>query len=819
MENNKWNILGKIFGTRNDGNEITNGKQCSLCKSVNVPDARFCLACGSEFDVNYDSFDAFISYRRETGSELASLLKVQLENKYHKRIFLDIKELQQGRFDEALLKRIEETPNFILILSKSSLYRCNEKSDWLKREVMHALATRRNIITILNKDFEFPSEKEWALLPNEMRVLSSLNGIRYDHIHQDSDIRTAASYMKSDKEVPPVRLGPLPVEPGSKDKPVTQAGQDTPDKPVMQAGQDTPDKPVTQSGPPEPVTSTPEGGGEIKSRTPLPPEHSPKTESSYLPVTGVLVKDATGSETILTEFGVRQDSGRNLENSTRDDFTIAEGKGFRPIPWGQIESIEILNRDDTTVTLCDGTSFEHIKLQPSRLVGVNEMGFSFVFEFNNKLKICTLSDPDLQGEDELIHKIPILAKQAIPSATKWTLIIQPESNGVSVTARNFYYDELKSNQTFIMPGPHKFMAVGTFVKFSVSQNPGNNFTLGPFPVETARALSMALTRLNSLLVDKASKAGEGETPAGETPAGANPESLIVVKRGVHLAVETRDSKDRSVYIGSGAILSYREKGMGKIYPWYRFQGIDGKDYWFDEMGPIDSPDIRCFFKIAETGQVGYLTCLMGDRDAPWGNLEDFRLEDEMVGPVSVRFEHIISITSLNNVAKIEKSMGRASGTLQKLGNYSAGHHPQGPCIVTPDTVIPLVRSNRQGSMTVNKINDSNKRQLIPLSIYRSRSQLKFILRSNSDLGHFDDTIKDIYILLNEQSLGWISIYIPSVIRIKVDPDCREAPVSVETSEGRTYTGVCPDPFNLGGSVFSFENAKKPMLLEAAERKS
>ncbi len=234
MENNKKSLWGNIFGPKESGNRTPMTKKCTNCGEENRPDVRFCSSCGSGFAPVFDNFDAFISYRRETGSDLASLLKIQLENNFHKRIFLDVKELQVGRFDEALLNRIGETPNFILILSKSSLERCKEKSDWLKREIMHAIATKRNIITLLNKDFDFPSEDLWKLLPPEMRVLSSLNGIKYDHIHQDSSIRMIASYMKSAKEVPPVKFvpGQEEPEPPKPEPPKPESPKPEPPKPV-----------------------------------------------------------------------------------------------------------------------------------------------------------------------------------------------------------------------------------------------------------------------------------------------------------------------------------------------------------------------------------------------------------------------------------------------------------------------------------------------------------------------------------------------------------------------------------------------------------
>ena len=201
-------ILQKLFGNKGTQVDKSKGKTCPSCGAKNPLDVKFCSSCGSEFHIVLDNFDAFISYRRETGSDLASLLKIQLENRFHKQIFLDVNELQVGRFDEELLSRIENTPNFILILSKASLDRCANKSDWLKREIMHALKTDRNIIPLMTEGFVFPSDELWSLLPSEMKVLPSLNGITYSHIHQDSAIRKIASYMKTETEMSDIQVSP-----------------------------------------------------------------------------------------------------------------------------------------------------------------------------------------------------------------------------------------------------------------------------------------------------------------------------------------------------------------------------------------------------------------------------------------------------------------------------------------------------------------------------------------------------------------------------------------------------------------------------------
>jgi hypothetical protein len=198
MENSAMTFFRRLLGTKGAGNKQSTGKTCPSCGQINLLEVKFCSTCGSEFLVVSDHFDAFISYRRETGSDLASLLKMQLENRFHKRIFLDVNELQVGKFDEELLRRIEEAPNFILILSRASLDRCANKSDWLKREIMHALRTGRNIIPVLTDNFSFPSEEVWSLLPPEMHVVPSLNGVTYSHIYQDSALRKIASFMKTD---------------------------------------------------------------------------------------------------------------------------------------------------------------------------------------------------------------------------------------------------------------------------------------------------------------------------------------------------------------------------------------------------------------------------------------------------------------------------------------------------------------------------------------------------------------------------------------------------------------------------------------------
>jgi len=125
-------------------------------------------------------YDVFISYRRGGGAAEARLIQTKLQDHgFH--AFLDVTDLDKGYFDASLLKRIAESPNFIVILSSHALDRCVDKEDWLRREIGCALATNRNVIPVLMPDFVFPPE-----LPEDISSLPRHQGVPYNHVFFDS---------------------------------------------------------------------------------------------------------------------------------------------------------------------------------------------------------------------------------------------------------------------------------------------------------------------------------------------------------------------------------------------------------------------------------------------------------------------------------------------------------------------------------------------------------------------------------------------------------------------------------------------------------
>ncbi|TRZ50472.1 TIR domain-containing protein [bacterium] len=174
-------------------------KICNACKTKYDDDnIRFCSKCGFEFKAIFEKYDAFISYRRDGGSDLAELIKEKIENLTEKRmkIFLDVEELGQGIFNAKLLKHIENSDNFILVLSPGALDRCMNEGDWVRTEIAHAIKNHKYIIPISNGVFNFNID-----LPDDIKELKDYNAIVYNHTDSTSSIRKLLSFMKSSDSI------------------------------------------------------------------------------------------------------------------------------------------------------------------------------------------------------------------------------------------------------------------------------------------------------------------------------------------------------------------------------------------------------------------------------------------------------------------------------------------------------------------------------------------------------------------------------------------------------------------------------------------
>ncbi|KAE8622227.1 hypothetical protein XENTR_v10005152 [Xenopus tropicalis] len=141
-----------------------------------------------------DGPDVFISYRRSTGSQLASLLKVHLYLRGF-TAFIDVEKLEAGKFEDKLLHSVISARNFVLILSAKALDKCmgdNDCKDWVHKEIVTALNNSKNIIPVTDH-FEWPDP---MTLPEDMRAVLKFNGIKWSHEYQDATVEKIIRFLQ-----------------------------------------------------------------------------------------------------------------------------------------------------------------------------------------------------------------------------------------------------------------------------------------------------------------------------------------------------------------------------------------------------------------------------------------------------------------------------------------------------------------------------------------------------------------------------------------------------------------------------------------------
>ncbi|XP_078536248.1 NAD(+) hydrolase SARM1 isoform X3 [Lissotriton helveticus] len=138
--------------------------------------------------------DVFISYRRNTGSQLASLLKVHLQL-HGFTAFIDVEKLEAGKFEDKLIQSVISARNFILVLSVGSLDKCmgdTDCKDWVHKEIATALECGKNIVPVTDH-FEWPDPLS---LPEDMRAVLKFNGIKWSHEYQDATIEKIIRFLQ-----------------------------------------------------------------------------------------------------------------------------------------------------------------------------------------------------------------------------------------------------------------------------------------------------------------------------------------------------------------------------------------------------------------------------------------------------------------------------------------------------------------------------------------------------------------------------------------------------------------------------------------------
>ncbi len=92
--------------------------------------------------------DVFISYRRARGRDIARSLQLALTAR-GVNCFFDLHDVRKGKFNEKIYSAIDGAKYFVLLLTKGALDKCDEKDDWVRLEIEHALKKGIPIIPVV----------------------------------------------------------------------------------------------------------------------------------------------------------------------------------------------------------------------------------------------------------------------------------------------------------------------------------------------------------------------------------------------------------------------------------------------------------------------------------------------------------------------------------------------------------------------------------------------------------------------------------------------------------------------------------------------
>jgi len=114
----------------------------------------------------------FISYRRDTAGRLFGRSLKQELTRHGYDVFFDVDSMDPGKWEEQIRREIPARDHFLLLLTPNALDRCDEDSDWVRREFELAVKSKRNIVTIREESVDVGAAREIA--PKSMAVHSRI---------------------------------------------------------------------------------------------------------------------------------------------------------------------------------------------------------------------------------------------------------------------------------------------------------------------------------------------------------------------------------------------------------------------------------------------------------------------------------------------------------------------------------------------------------------------------------------------------------------------------------------------------------------------
>ena len=137
----------------------------------------------------------FINYRGEDSQTAAALIDRELTARFGSdQVFLDCRSIPAGSdFAEELLERVRACgvllvvigPHWLTLTNEAGQRRIDDPGDWLRREIVEALAHGRRVIPVLTDGVTLPAEAE---LPDDIAGLSRRQSVPLRRRYTEVDL-------------------------------------------------------------------------------------------------------------------------------------------------------------------------------------------------------------------------------------------------------------------------------------------------------------------------------------------------------------------------------------------------------------------------------------------------------------------------------------------------------------------------------------------------------------------------------------------------------------------------------------------------------
>ncbi|MGW5353548.1 TIR domain-containing protein [Streptomyces sp. NPDC004031] len=142
--------------------------------------------------------DVFINYRTGDGEKSAAVIERELSHRFgSERIFRASKSIRVGsRYPQELLGNLRRSGVVLAVIGESwsTSEKLHDASDWVRREILEALACGIPVVPVL--DGRGTERLRAADLPEELREVAEVQSLRLDLQNADADLRRIGDELR-----------------------------------------------------------------------------------------------------------------------------------------------------------------------------------------------------------------------------------------------------------------------------------------------------------------------------------------------------------------------------------------------------------------------------------------------------------------------------------------------------------------------------------------------------------------------------------------------------------------------------------------------